>query len=118
MNIKWIIIGAVLVLLLVVFGRNPVSEHRKQKAEEMKGKDALVESIKEHNKKSIFGGAMGDVPMAPQAVSPPRLQYPSYMMKQPDVQPQTPTSQGASAKPAAPQQPESYYPPPPIPAGQ
>lgn len=143
MNIKLLLVGVVVIVLLVAFGRNPMEERRKEKAESMKGKDMLVESIKEHNSKrrmpkmgSNSGGILGTRSSGSTGGAPARTrtspQYPSYLMK-PDAADgsaaygqnpftRAPSSRaasgGASASGAQDQntpQSSSYYPPPPLP---
>lgn len=143
MNIKLLLIGVVVIILLVAFGRNPMEERRKEKAESMKGKDMLVESIKEHNSKrrmpkmgSNSGGMLGNRSSVNQGGAPARTrsspQYPSYLMK-PDAaggssaygqNPFTrlPSSRNApgdastgDAQDQSTPQSSGYYPPPPLP---
>ena len=52
MDIKYLIIGGVLVILLVAFGNNPAENSRKERAEAKKGKDPLMLSIQEYNEKN------------------------------------------------------------------
>lgn len=123
LNLKWIIIGLVFVTLMVAFGNNPVENRRKERAEAMKDKDPLMESIREYNEKNTGGTPMGgnssfsgggydsygggyDNEFGGSSASQPAPQMPSYMYPQ--------GSQQTGAAPAKPPTPaNSYYPPPP-----
>jgi hypothetical protein len=124
MNMKWVIIGAILVVLLVAFGRNPVEEKRERAEREMQGKDPLIHAIEEHNKKggthSSFGGGgairpgMGS-PQAigtPSGLANPTPQNPYFDYRANPATPPTPAA--PAARPAMPAQPQGggYYPPP------
>lgn len=56
-DLKYLIIGGILVILLVAFGNNPVENARNAREEEKKGKDPLMESIREYNEKNSGGRA-------------------------------------------------------------
>jgi hypothetical protein len=118
MNIKWMIIAGIFVVLLVVFGHNPVASRRAAKEASLKGKDRLVESIKEYNTKpthfgsSLFGGSKSAAPESDKVVTPApaRPIYPNYPAN--TTIPQLAAPVGNPQQPAA-QQPQGYYPPPP-----
>jgi len=59
MNMKLILIGAVFIVLLVAFGRNPVEEGRERRAKAMEGKDPLIHAIQEHNSENKTGSRGG-----------------------------------------------------------
>jgi len=115
---KWVWIGALLVILLIAFGRNPIEEGRQERKRQMKGKDPLVHAIEEHNKedKNRFTidrfnrGNYGDAPPGAENVTNQQYRYAPYNPQQPFTQPQAPVEQ---QQPQAP----GYYPPPPEPDG-
>ncbi len=135
MNKNLIIIGVILCILLVVFGRDPGDEMKKAKLKAMEGKDPLIEAIKEHNSKGIgilkkkdgeeeeedTTGALdnpreevggGVIAPAPPGSAPGEVyHYPSYLVKPNDPSRQK-TGSAASTEPP---EPEGYYPPPPLP---
>jgi len=134
MNLKWIIIGVIFCIVLVLMGSNPIEERQKKEEAAMEGKDRLVESIKEHNaKKTGLPGGMGasfmssgsraDRPQAPAAPARPSS-YPSYMQNQGSTERTTSYPSATGTQPAvpsggqatAPKEPEGYYPPPPLPS--
>jgi hypothetical protein len=127
MNVKYIIIGAVLVMLLVAFGRNPIEERRQERLESKKGKDPLMEAINEHNAKPGLGASRsryrsGDFSeQQPVDGSQP---MPGYMYNN-GASPISPNYRiqnrnraieqgGINTQPGQPPQ-NSYYPPPPRP---
>ena len=117
---KWLIIGGILIVLLVAFGRNPVQEAAKRAELARKGKDPLVEAINEHNtKRGLSGGMRNGLPPGatrlPVQVPAADGSAPSYMMR--STQEYIPPGgypKNNSLYPQAdqPQQPPSYYPPP------
>lgn len=120
-NPKWLIIGGILILLLVAFGRNPVSEAHKRLELSKKGKDPLIEAIQEHNAKNSTGTMSS---LREGSISPPPVptysgnsNIPSYMMRSPQEftqpgYPANPYQAPNTQQPAAPNA-DSYYPPAP-----
>jgi hypothetical protein len=119
-NMKWLIIGGILVVLLIAFGKNPVAESRKRYEMSKQGKDPLIQSIEEYNSgkgsKGSFGSRRGgDTTYNPGATYPPNPAanpgIPSYMQRNDSPHITNPYQQ--PAQPQQPPVPDSYYPPPP-----
>src|SRR5689334_6227547 len=95
MDRKWLIIGGIVLLVLIGLGRNPISEHRKQRELEKQGKDPLIEAIQEFNHGGRRGmGSGGTRIMRPgrtdgESVAPPptgdfsssNSNIPNYMLR-------------------------------------
>jgi hypothetical protein len=107
MNLKWVIIGTILVVLLVAFGRNPAQEAREQRRKEIEEKGILAYEIEKHleEQKNAFGG-MGQGSLMNQRRT---LTLPQGTPGATD--PALP----APADPTAVPTPQGYYPPPPLP---
>ena len=121
-NIKFILIGAVLVILLVVFGGNKHVDpaQRKRDAAIAAGKDPLVEAIEEHNNPSGHGlGALSSMLgrgsssglLGAQGSSASGYNQQRPMGYNPNNANQQAYPQQTGAPPV-----DSYYPPPPLPA--
>lgn len=97
LNWKILLIGGAAIVLLVAFGNNPVENARKAKKEAMKGKDPVLESIREHSEKNA---------RRQPAASQPRNSRPAY--------PQQPArtgyfGSGATGNAGAPDMPDYMY---------
>lgn len=126
-DIKWLLIGGVVLLLLVAMGNNPVENAKREFEESKKGKDPLMESIREFNEKQSPAGdrtSSGSVDtrisnhsqplwsdVAGQGSAYPETNVtpvmPSYMYRdgqQPSQPAEQPQNMGAG---------NGYYPPPP-----
>ncbi len=123
MNLKWVIIGTIFIVLLVAFGRNPVQEAREQRRKEIDEKGMLVYQIEKHleENKPAFGSSgrmMNPGGMyGAGATGAAGMQRPLGSGYQPGS---ATTMQPALAAPVVPpqgvtRQPQSYYPPPPLP---
>lgn len=124
-NLKWIVIGAIILVLFVVFGRSPTQERYKAYEAARAGKDPLMLAIQEHNSKKtqLFGGEKKAAPTNVQGAlgtpypvdaKPPQQELPHYLMK-PPVNPFQ-DNYGTKSAPKPPAQ-NGYYPPPPLPPG-
>jgi len=102
MNMKLVIIGVVLVLLLVAFGRDPTEDKKRYREEKMGGKDPLVYSIEEQQK-SRGRSTRTSMPEGAEKVgNPPGFGNSPDTFQPPSNPPATmPTPQGGG-----------YYPPP------
>lgn len=112
MNMKWVIIGTIVIVLLVAFGRNPVQEAREQRRKEIQEKGILAYEIEKHleQQKSPFGAQPGMTgpTRIPNSALPPASRF------QQDAAPAEPAP-SAPIAPPQPAQPQGYYPPPPQP---
>jgi hypothetical protein len=121
-DMKWLIIGAVVFIIVIALGRNPIKEAREAREEAKKGGDPLIQAIEEHNAnsgmRSTFSPQMQEGPGA--SIASPsgssnfgntRSAPPDYMIRpegrgnyeyQPPVVRSTPPDSN------------SYYPPPPL----
>lgn len=118
MNPVIMIIAIFLVIMSVLFGKNPVEEARKEREKKRAGRDALIEAIDDHNAKYKPAGIFPTFPPSGQA-TPGNPNYPGYMRRgENPYAPMTRPNQGEAPAPesslpqAAPA--PSYYPPPPI----
>jgi hypothetical protein len=105
MNMYVVLIGAMLLILMVAFGRNPVEEARQKRAQ--RGGDALVNAIADYNKKThgpaAFGlPAPGGNGFTSVGRSPAPSTYPPYMMTNPQPFQPNPAPQNNSYYPPAP----------------
>jgi hypothetical protein len=133
MNVKLMVIGGILLLLLIVLSPNPARDARREREKAMEGKDKLVESIKEHNsgkKRFTWSSLMGsdktktDVPVSPGDAPAPASAKTNPFLQQGAGGSTAATGDAApsSVRPAAvvprapekPPEPEGYYPPPPL----
>jgi len=106
MNPFILLIGVAIVVLMVLFGRNPIEELREQRAKGMTG-DPLVDAIKEHNDQShtnIFGGQGGGLPNGSPGFS---TTMPNTALNPMGQQPAPPPSNPNTGQ-------DNYYPPPPL----
>lgn len=95
-NIKYVLIGLVLVILMVAFGNNPVENKRAEREAEAEGKDPLMESIRQYQEEN---------PRSENGTLDQELQnQPGGMAPAPDAD-----QAGIQPQPAAPQ--SGYYPP-------
>src|SRR5690348_13189836 len=105
MNMYVILIGALIIILMVAFGRNPVEEARQKRAQ--RGGDALVNAIEEYNKKTHAPTGFGFAPPSQGGFtsvgrSPGPNSYPPYMINNPQSFQANPTPQNNSYYPPAP----------------
>lgn len=141
LNLKWIIIGAIFLILMVVMGGNSGDEAQRAREEAAKRPDALIRAIEEHNNpqksglgRFTGGGSDGESPLPLPTGNDNSRHYPSYLTNDtnpfakgleqpppvsPSVQQQPsaapPTSRGYQ-DPAVSRPPSNdYYPPPPKP---
>jgi hypothetical protein len=108
-SLKWIVIGLVCFILLMAFNRNSLEEQRQAREESMRGKDKLIEAIKEYNTDEGRSRRSGKVNLT----APERLPTPA------PAETDRFSNIGTSTKPArgsnnAETQPQGYYPPPPL----
>ncbi len=118
MNMKLVIVGAVFVILMVLFGKNPIEEERAEREKKRKGlDDPLIEAITEYNKTNPSGRNTPSIDRKA-GTSGSGQRYPNYMMppnysrktQQPAV---APLPQQPSALPGENPN-KTYYPPPPV----
>lgn len=133
-NIKWVVIGVIFMIVLVMFGRNPGEESRKRKEEAAKDPNALIHAIEKHNTKGRMpqvGDSMSNIlnfgdkkaPPAPLPGTPypqdntamPPQHAPNYnRMQNTYRRPGNayPNAQNPSPGNTEPKGDDSYYPPP------
>ncbi len=117
---KWVIIGVIFMIVMVMFGRNAPEEARKRREDAARDPNAIVHAIEEHNSQKRTGGKLGSFLGGNAGTASPAVnmhnQYPvnnvprqpppatAYRRYQPQMAP--------DAAPAPNQAQDSYYPPP------
>jgi len=83
MNTKLVIVGSVLIILMVLFGNNPVEEARKERELKYKGlDDPLMRAIQDYHEQNVFGGGVAGNGKLENGASSRSgsVVYPDYMM--------------------------------------
>ena len=111
---KYIWIAAVVVVLMVVFGRSPISAINDKKNAWKKGKDPLIVSIQEHQKDSRKGGVLGGGSGRFKTANPYEngVRSPKNAMPAPPAS-SSPNDYTPKAQPGLQSPNNGYYPPPP-----
>ncbi len=127
---KFVLIGIVLVVLMVAFGRNPVEEAKQDREAALRGRDPLVAAIEEHNAKGRnrtwrgmdfgAGGTSGAQSpshtrgnMGAGGIYQPPANASMYPNRETNLAPP-----GTALPAPAPGAQQDYYPPPPLPEAQ
>src|SRR5258708_253214 len=107
-NMKWLVIGGIILVLLIAFGRNPADEAKKRYELSKKGKDPLMQAIEEYHSGDSQKGAFGRTRSPEWSPVFNRDNTPSYMIRN-DPSYTPPQPQSPYQQPAAPVAPPSYY---------